>query len=476
MLSRWRHIGKMLLVALLVMSCTSCARWREAKAVIAEADSLLVYGNIIEDTAVLAATINTFSGPMGYVFARKDLAKAYYFMGRNFYYLNDSSTAADYYILCDRMNPSDPIYKGRINSCMGYLCKQDSCFEEALEFYQRSSCAFKESGSEWYYAHNLVNVAEQYVNLREYAKADSVLDIANDYDIDSAYYARIVDVRALALFNQQLYDSALVMLLSIKYYPRNIEARCYSYMKIMQSYAHLHRYSMSTEYANFIIANTSNPVYRTNAYYCLLKYLEYKGHAQEIAKYSYLRKDEDRKLQYYSVLYAAASNKIKTYLENPHPYDLINWCIFSGIILICLLIIITYILYKHRKRLLNSNTTILQAQEEQRIDRRKLLEKKLLDNSIYFTDTNLWKDSRKLRVHANTYCENIFYRLEDRYHLSEHEQQICLMVILEYSREKMAAYLHVQPNTISKTKNKIAKQLGTQSSGLRDVLLNFLVS
>ena len=35
----------MLLVALLVMSCTSCARWREAKG----ADRLLVYGNIIED-------------------------------------------------------------------------------------------------------------------------------------------------------------------------------------------------------------------------------------------------------------------------------------------------------------------------------------------------------------------------------------------------------------------------------------------
>ena len=47
--SRMIHIGRMLLVALLVMSCTSCARWREAKAVIAEADRLLVYGNIIED-------------------------------------------------------------------------------------------------------------------------------------------------------------------------------------------------------------------------------------------------------------------------------------------------------------------------------------------------------------------------------------------------------------------------------------------
>ena len=133
----------MLLVALLVMSSTSCARWRGAKAVVAEAESLL--GNekrITRDTAALNFAIETLNGPLGYLFAKQELAKAYYFMGRNFYYLNDFSTAADYYILCDRLNPTDPLYKGRINSCMGYLCKQDSCFEEALEFYERSSYAF----------------------------------------------------------------------------------------------------------------------------------------------------------------------------------------------------------------------------------------------------------------------------------------------------------------------------------------------
>lgn len=477
MLLRWRHIGKMLLITLLVMSCTSCARWREAKGVVKEADRLLAKGEIMQDTAVLTEVINTLDNPVGRVIAKDELAEAYYLMGRNMDdYCHDFAAAADYYIEADRLQTTDLVLRGRINSCMGFICKQDSSFAEALEFYERACDAHQKSDNIWYYMHNLLNVAEQYVNLGKYNKADSVLLLASNYDVDSAYYADIMDVKAIALYNQQIYDSALVLLLGIKDYPRNIEARCYSYMKIMQSYAHLHRYSMSTEYANYILDNTSNPVYRTNAYYCLLKHVEHKDHAQEIAYYSYLRKDEDRKLQYYSVLYAEASNKIKTYLENPHPYDLINWCIFSGIILICLLILITYILYKHRKRLLNSNANILQVQEEQRIDRRKLLEKKLFDNSIYFTDTNLWKDSRKLRVHANTYCENIFYRLEDRYHLSEHEQQICLMVILEYSREKMAAYLHVQPNTISKTKNKIAKQLGTQSSGLRDFLLNFLVS
>ena len=39
MLLQLRHIGKILLVALLVMSCTSCARWCEAKVVVK--DSLL---------------------------------------------------------------------------------------------------------------------------------------------------------------------------------------------------------------------------------------------------------------------------------------------------------------------------------------------------------------------------------------------------------------------------------------------------
>ena len=148
MLLPLKHIIRLLLFVFLIGNFVSCQSWREAKAVVKEADRLLVYGNIIEDTAVLAATINTFSGPMGYVFARNDLAKTYYHMARNFYHAHDYATAADYYILCDRLNPTDPMYKGRVNSCMGFLCKQDSCFEEALEFYQRSSCAFKESGNE----------------------------------------------------------------------------------------------------------------------------------------------------------------------------------------------------------------------------------------------------------------------------------------------------------------------------------------
>ena len=172
--SYFRHIVHFLLVAMM-MSITSCARWREGKEVVVEADGLLAKGVIMKDTAALAEVIRTLE-PYGRLFAREDLVKAYYLLGRNMDdYYHDFSTAADYYIEADRLKTKDPILRGRINSCMGFICKQDSSFAEALEFYLRASCAFKESGTEWYYAHNLLNVAEQYVNLKEYARADSLL-------------------------------------------------------------------------------------------------------------------------------------------------------------------------------------------------------------------------------------------------------------------------------------------------------------
>lgn len=465
MLSRLRHIGKMLLVALLVMSCTSCARWREAKGVIAEADSLLVHHKIVtRDTAALNFAINTLDGPLGHIFARDELAKAYYFMGRNFYYANDFATAADYYILCDRMNPSDPMYKGRINSCMGFICKQDSCFEEALVFYERSSKAFHESGNDWYYAHNLLNVAEQYVNLREYDKLDSVLAIAEGFEIDSAYYARMVETRGLYFFERQEYDSALTYLLSIENHPRPIEAKCYSYQMIMQVYNLLNELGTAIEYARYIIKNSNNPNYRSNAYYHLINYAKFNDDLELISLCSCAREDEDRILRHSAELHAQATIKLKAYLETTNYTKLIVLIIAS---LFGALGIGIGLVYKRHR-------CVLQKHAKEKQDRRDLLARRIYDHSVYFASNKIWQDYKKLRELANSHFDNMFYRLEDMCDLSEREIEICLMVVLEYSNKQMAEILFVQPNTISKAKNKIAKQLNTSSSELRTSLIDFL--
>lgn len=287
------------------MGFASCTSWEEAEGIVAEADRLLGEGVIMRDTLALAEVVDALDNPIGRVIAKEKLVKAYYLMGRNMDdYYHDFSTAADYYIEADRLKTKNPILCGRINSCMGYLCKQDSCFEEALEFYERANEAFYESGDEKRYAIGLLSIAEQYINLKAYTQADSVLQIADNYELDSAYHAMLLETKGIYFFGLQQYDSALTYLLSIENYPRPIEAKCYSYMMIMQIYIRQNNYDVAIDFAKLIITNSQNPVYRTNAYYSLLKHMEAQNNIQELAVYSHLRKDEDRRVQYYSVLYA----------------------------------------------------------------------------------------------------------------------------------------------------------------------------
>ena len=64
MFSRLRHIGKMVVGALLVLTCASCTPWREAKMVMVEADSLLERGVVINDTAALGSVIRALDNPV----------------------------------------------------------------------------------------------------------------------------------------------------------------------------------------------------------------------------------------------------------------------------------------------------------------------------------------------------------------------------------------------------------------------------
>ena len=491
MLLRLRHIGKMLLVALLVMSCTSCARWREAKGVIAEADSLLVHKIVTRDTAALNFAINTLDGPLGYVFAKQDLAKAYYFMGRNFYYFNDFSTAADYYILCDRLNPKDPLYKGRINSCMGYLCKQDSCFEEALEFYDRANIAFEKTGDKRRVANGLVSIAEQYVNLKDYAKADSVLKIAEDYDIDSAYYADIMDVKAIALYNQQIYDSALVLLLGIKDYPRNIEAKSYSYLMIAKCYNKLLEIYKAKKYAEYVITHSCNSSFRSNAYYILIQSAEIEDNINQLADYSKYREDEDRILQHLSESCAQASAKLRDYINNP------IYIHFKEILIVLFFIIVlaVWAIWYSRKRInikiasqkklmeqeiAQWKDGILQKMNEEKaiseIEKRKMILNVVMDYADEFAiDKPIWDNDTKLFRLADSCFGFIIYRLKHNYHLRNCELKICLMVLLDFPNKEIARIVSYKEDSYPTIKRRLATKLGTSSTEMRNFLLDLIV-
>ena len=491
-----KHIIRLILFLLLVGIVVSCQSWHEAKEVIAEADSLLVEHKVVtRDTAALLFAINTLDGPLGHVFAREDLAKAYYFMGRNFYYLNDFSTAADYYILCDRMNPSDPMYKGRINSCMGNLCKQDSCFKEALVFYERSSKAFHESGKDWYYAHNLLNVAEQYVNLREYDRADSILSLASSYEIDSAYYADIIDVYGLSYFRQENYDSALVYLRSIKEYPRNLDMKCFNYMLIIRCYYEIGDINRAIPYANYIINHSDDALYRSNAYYVLIQGAKISNNLDLLLMYSNLREDEDRLVQHMSELYAEATTKLKKHIINPYPFRAGKIVIIIGCILIIIVTVRWGIYRKKHKRLAVEKQKVeaelqewkqrmrekLTIEEKTTAAKRKMINDIIMNYAADFAlkfapDENIWLKEKDLFRLADSSFGFVIYRLRDTYRdLNSRELKICITILLDFSQKQTAKAVCCAEDSVPNTKKRLAKKLGISPREIRDFLLDFIM-
>ena len=415
MLPPLKHIIRLSLFVLLIGNLVSCQSWHDAKAVIAEADSLLAKGVIIRDTVVLARAIEALDKPITRKLAREELVKAYYLMGRNLDdYHHNFADAADYYIAADRLKTKDLILRGRINSCMGYLCKQDSCFEEALIFYERANEAFAESGNEQRYANGLLSIAEQYLHLHEFDKMDSIFTLLDDYDCmnDSLCYARMMDIKAHALFNQQKFDSALVCLLKIKDYPRDLEMQSFSAMKLMQTYAHLDSLAQSIIIAQYILQDSNHSIFRSNAYFYLIQYAEERNMIEQVAKYSYLREDEDRIVQHNCELYAQASIKLKAYLIDPNPYRKL-WCylMIFGILLLFVLAI-TICLYRRYHYALQVHSNTLQTLELDKAHRRENFANRVFDRSIHFVADTIWKNEKHLRELANLHFDDMFIRLE----------------------------------------------------------------
>ena len=486
-----KYLIRISIVVLLITLISSCQPWREAKEVLVEADNLLANSVIMRDTAALAASIRTLDNFIGRVCERDKLAKAYYLMGRNLDdYSHNFSDAAEYYIAADRIKTKDYVLRGRINSCMGYLCKQDSCFEEALVFYERSSKSFKTSGNEWYYAHNLLNVAEQYVNLQEYEKVDSILQLASTYEIDSAYYASLIDIKSLKLYNQQMYDSALVCLLSIKDYPRDIEERCFSAHRILRCYCKMCRLDLAVVYAEYIIAKSSNASFRSNAYYVLIRYAEMCGAVDRLAYYSYLREDEDRIVQQNTKVYAEAILKLTNYISNPYPFR--PWKIV--LLVVGILIGITIFGWSigrkknqelvMEKRIMEVELVKWKEQIQQTLDKekasitegREMIRNIIMEYSDDFAIGNsIWKNEDELFRLANSSFGFVLYRLKHKYHLNNRELKICLMELLGFSNKDIAKMVFYAEDSYPTIKRRLARKLDTSAGELREFLMDFIM-
>ena len=475
-----------LIVSVVLLLCfSSCSSWHEAERVIAMADSIDQTEHVIySDTAVLGKTIRTLDNPFGRLFKSNTLGKAYYYMGRNYSLSNQIADAANCYIEADRLQIDDPIFRGRVNSNMAYICAQNNNDSLALIFYERASNDFKESGNEWRYSQMLLTVAHHRINLHQFLIADSLLQIAKSHQLDSSYQARYYETYGLYFYEQQQYDSALVYFNRGLEYWKTEEERCFSYLKKMQAYYWGDISIDSTmHYARKLILISNNPNYISNAYYCLMHDAKEKNDAQLLSTYSHARTDAQKLLRDCMIKDAEALPLLEEYLKDPHPLRWV-WIMLATILLLCIILFVGAVVYRKRNRIayeqIDKLSTYVENQEallSQELYYRQFGEK--LSNIVdrYHAPHKRWKEYKTLKRDLSPWLHTWMCKL-DTLPLSEREKIFCT-ISLVYSHMtdiEIAEYLCYDKHGIRVFKQRIAKKIGTTSADLLDFLRNLPVN
>ena len=454
----------------------SSCHWHEAKEVIAVADSLDQTEHVIyDDTAALGRTIRSLDNPFGRVLMSNTLGKAYYYMGRNLSFSDRIAEAAECYIEADRLQIDDPIYRGRINSNMAYICAQNNNDSLALIFYERASENFKESSNDWYYAQSLLNMICHHILLHQFIQTDSLLQIAQSYPLDSAYQARYYETKGLYFYEMQQYDSALVHFnRGLEYWQSETE-KCFSYLKIMQSYYFRAKdINEAIPYAKLIVEHSVNPNYLSNAYYCLMQDAKEKDNTQLLSKYSHARTDALKLLRDNTNKYAEVIPKLSEYLCNPFPLRWIRITLFSFVAL-CIVLILSIFAYRKYaitrmqvsdEQIVSLSTRVQEHQEK--LERQSKLHyyDKHLDKirRKYPKPLNRWNEYTELKKDIQPYLHNWFMCLEEL-NLTNREKVFCVVSFIypQMATEDLANYLCITKEALPVRKNRIAKKLGITS-------------
>ena len=470
----------------------SACHWQEARDVIEIADSIDQNHYVIyDDTAALGKAIRCLDNPFGRVLMSNTLGKAYYYMGRNYSLSDQISKAANCYIEADRLQIDDAICRGRINSNMAYICAQNNSDSLALIYFERASRDFRDSGEEWRYAHSLLDKIEFNIKLHHYIVADSLLQIAQTYYLDSAYQARYYETCGLYFYEQLQYDSALV------YFQRGLdfwqtnEEKGFSYLKILQIYLDKEVLDEALPYAKYIADESRNPNYLVNAYYCLMLDAKSKNNTELLSQYSHARTDAQRLLRDNTNKYAEAVPKLMEYLLNPYPMRWV-WITLVGLVSLSIFLFIGIIIYrKYTTKCLMTTTsrlheaTFLLQDANKKIDdlSTRIKEKEVAESetvaSYHFNKSinsirsefpapiKRWHDYNQLKKDIDPWLHNWLCAL-DQLNLASREKILCVYTLLypHLSTAKLADYMNYDRAGIRVFKTRMVQKIGIKSSQL----------
>lgn len=468
---------KPVLFIILVLCCSCSFRaLREAKQVVHEADSLFSIGQLYEDTTRLrqaAHTLNRFVH-------KEELARVYYYLGRNYSLLENDNISTDCYITSAQLLPNDRSLSGRLYCNMAYICAQQQKDSFAIILYQQAAEDFLVVGDTAGYAYMMLDLSYSYANSKQFEKADSIWKIAQSYCSNDKEKSLSMQYKAAYYNLQELGDSALLFLNQANY----LSDRVYSDWQYALAYYHLGEMDSAERYSNKIIYNNCAPYgYQIGAYYILSAFAEANGDASLVLQYESERMDIKREDEKKGEGRIRAINNIEQCILHPERDKQRNYRIaaITVFILMIVMLVLFVVLWRKKQRELQTKKSQWDKAE---IQIREMTERERLDHVIKtiewiktskIEETLHWKDSVACKQSINYYLNMLADKLYCiNSNITIKEIKFCVLILLGFKLEYCAVLLELSPGSMKNSKSRLAQKLRIQSSSLYNFLLDLV--
>ena len=460
-----------ILLLTLLCSLSACTphALREAKQTVQQSDSLWRAGQPYADSAQLAQAYETLE--QWALFCPDEYAHACYHYGKLLRKKDNPVEAMQCFINATHSHTRDYHILGRVYSNMGSICHLASEYPLSYDMYAKSANMFLRNGDSINYYYALNNMAFE---LAEQGKKEETLTLLDRIDNSDMGLLSLVNLTKSVVYRSiGLYDSALVYASAeLQILPDEpcgllVKAEVFSLIGIKDS---------AVYYAKKVLEKPTSLNNRNNALYILTNDDETKSKTN-IRETAADRSDTQKLLE---IRQGKLSQAVQLLEQDLNRKPNLTWLYaIIGTIAIIGTCIFIYVRRKQKRhQLLSQQIEDLEHQNKDTLSQRQeQIEATcaLLASSPNLAETLSWKDFDQLCLVIDKQLNMFATKLRRKQILNETEMRLCILVLLNLSRNDIATTLPYALNSIGKLKDQTSKKLGTTGKNLHNFLLKLAV-
>ena len=462
-----------ILLLMLLCSLSACTphALREAKQTVRQSDSLWRAGQPYADSAQLAQAYETLE--RWALFCPDDYAHACYHYGKLLRARENPVEAMQCFINAIHSHTRDYHILGRVYSNMGDIAHLASEFQLSYNMFELSANTFMRDNDTLSYYYCLNDMAFELADQEKKEETLALLDSIIMWCSDSDVLSKLNETKAEMYMRVGQYDSA-IHYATLFYEKGNheftgilIKAQAYSFMGYKDS---------AVYYAN-MARSLSQDLFTLNSTLYILTHDDDSKSREDVRSVSADRSDVQKLIE---IRQGKLSQAVQLLEQDLQRKPDLRWLYaIIGTIAIIGIGIFFYVRRKQKRhQLLSQQIEDLEHQNKDSMSQRQeQIEATcaLLASSPNLAETLSWKDFDQLCLVIDKQLNMFVTKLRQKQILNETEMRLCILVLLNLSRNDIATTLPYALNSIGKLKDQTAKKLGTTGKNLHDFLLKLAV-